>query len=91
VEPIAPKATAAGVTLTPATTCDTVTVTAEEETLPEDAVTCVVPFPAAVTRPLPFTVATEGLLELHVMGADAIVAPAASRATAVNCAVRVSV
>ena len=55
------------------------------------AVICVVPLPTAVTSPVLFTVATAALLELQVMLAPATVANAASRATAVNCAVRVRV
>ena len=58
---------------------------------PALALTCVVPLPTAVTSPVPLTVATAELVEFHAMLAPAMVAMAASRATAENCTVRVSV
>jgi hypothetical protein len=91
VEPSAPNATDAGVAVTAFTTCATDTVTAGEVAPPDEAVICVLPLPTAVTRPVPLTVATAVLDELHEIEAPGIAAVAASRATAVNCAVRVRV
>ena len=51
------------------------------------AVMVTVPAASAVTTPLPFTVATEVLLLLHVTGRPVSVAPAALRNTAVACTV----
>lgn len=91
VEPIAPNATEVVETVIAFATCATVTVRGSETTPPEDAVICVVPFPVTVTSPVELTVATEVALESQVSDAPATAAPDASRAVALNCAVRPSV
>lgn len=54
------------------------------------AVIVVVPTAMAVAKPEPFTVATAGLLEVHVMVRPTSVFPCASLAVAVNCLVSVT-
>ena len=51
------------------------------------AVTCVIPGPVAVTRPLPSTVATAVLATLHVIVGDPKGSPRWSLTAAVNCRV----
>ena len=65
-----------------------VTVIADEPVLPSDvAVTVAEPTATPVTRPLAFTVATDGLELPHVMVRPVSTLPEASRNVAVNCLV----
>ena len=86
VSPIATSVSAAGVTRTVAAACDTVTV-ALPAAEPDVAVTLALPTPAAVTRPVPSTVATDASLEAQVTVAPGMTRPFWSSTCAVSCVV----